>query len=220
MKTFICHAILFDLDGTLVNSLESVEQSWGRWKREQGIPDQPLSHGLTAVETVRRFTPHLDPQVELPKLEQYENELVHLVTPMPGARPLLTSLPADRWGIVTSGTRPIAVPRIEQTNLPMPRVLVTADQVAQGKPHPEPYLLGAERLGVAPGNCLVIEDTINGIQAGLAAGMRCIGVSGADGVTAVSIAQATIPNVSYLAIEQLADGTLQVRCTDTPVPAE
>jgi len=177
MPTFHCAAILFDLDGVLVDSTRSVTRQWRLWAEEHSIdPDQTVSiaHGRRSIEVIRILAPHLDAEKETVRLEAREAADLEGVEVMPGAADLLRSIPDGRWCVVTSGTRRLATSRLRLANLPIPKVLVSADDVVQGKPHPEPYLKGAELLGMKPQDCLVIEDAPFGIEAAHAGGMKAI----------------------------------------------
>ncbi len=180
MKTFNCAAILFDLDGVLVDSTGSVTRQWRRWAEEQNLdPDKvvEIAHGVRTIEIVRRLTPHLDAQAETLRLEKREADDHEGVSVMSGAAELLSAIPQGRWCVVTSGTRYLATSRLTLGNLPMPRVLVSADDVNKGKPDPEPYLIGAKLLGVNPAECLVVEDAPAGIRAAHAGEMKAIGIT-------------------------------------------
>jgi sugar-phosphatase len=177
MPIFHCSAILFDLDGVLVDSTRSVTRQWRLWAEEHSIdPDQTVSiaHGRRSIEVIRILAPHLDAEKETVRLEAREAADLEGVEVMPGAADLLRSIPDGRWCVVTSGTRRLATSRLRLANLPIPKVLVSADDVVQGKPHPEPYLKGAELLGMKPQDCLVIEDAPFGIEAAHAGGMKAI----------------------------------------------
>jgi sugar-phosphatase len=161
-------AILFDLDGVLVDSTRSVDLEWRAWGRRKGVDGDTImaiAHGVRSLEVIQRVAPHLDAEAEVRELESREANHQEGVSVMPGAVELVNSIPEGRWGVVTSGTRLLASARLRFCGLPVPKVLVTADEVTHGKPHPEPYLKGAERLGVEPAECLVIEDAPAGIQA-------------------------------------------------------
>jgi mannitol-1-/sugar-/sorbitol-6-phosphatase len=180
MQSFNCSAILFDLDGVLVDSTRSVDRQWRKWAQENGLnPDEILSvaHGRRTIETVRQVAPHLDAETEKVKIEQWEVEDTDGVIIMPGAADLLRSIPDARWCVVTSGTRRLATSRLRVANLPMPHVLVSADDVSKGKPDPEPYLKGAELLRTRPEECLVIEDAPAGVRAAHAGGMKVIALA-------------------------------------------
>lgn len=174
---FDCDAILFDLDGVLVDSTRSVARQWRRWAEEHGIdPDWAVSlaHGVRTVDAVRLVAPELDAAAEAAKIEEREASDTENVEVMPGAAELLRSLSDNQWCIVTSGTRTVAASRLQAGHLPTPRVLLTAQDVRNGKPHPEPYLKGAELLGAEPKDCVVIEDAPAGIRAAHAGGMKVI----------------------------------------------
>jgi sugar-phosphatase len=156
-----------------------------------------VAHGRRTIETVALLAPHLSLADEVAALENVEALTTDGVYEVPGARQLLERLPADSWAIVTSGTRAVATLRIRYTGLPMPRVLVCADEITRGKPDPEGYLTAAARLGRAPADCVVIEDTPAGLDAARAAGMRSIGIAGTYPASAL-IADLVVPSLSAL----------------------
>src|SRR5205823_7571752 len=166
MPSFHCSAILFDLDGVLLDSTRVVADQYTRWARENGLdPDfvMQAAHGVRTVEVIRRVAPHLDAVAETKKIENRE-AVADGIVPIPGALALLNSIPRGRWGVVTSGTRFLAVGRMKRFGIPVPDVMVTADDVTNGKPDPEPYRRGAELLKVNPSDCVVIEDAPAGIR--------------------------------------------------------
>jgi mannitol-1-/sugar-/sorbitol-6-phosphatase len=176
MQDFFCSAILFDLDGVLLDSTRVVEQQYTFWAQEHGLnPAEVMkaAHGVRTMEVVRRVAPHLDAEAETLKIEQREAAAEGIV-PVPGAIALVDSIPRGLWGVVTSGTRFLATTRMRKFGIPIPDVLVTADDVKNGKPDGEPYRRGAEWLGFEPSTCLVVEDAPAGIRAGHAAGMKVI----------------------------------------------
>ena len=180
MDRFECEAILFDLDGVLVNSTCSVERVWRAWAERYDLDAArvvEVAHGRRAVETVRLFAPHLDAKAEAKKLEQAEIEDNGGLRMVDGAAVSLAALPSGSWAVVTSGTRALAKARLRHTGLQIPRVLVGAEEVAKGKPHPECYLKGAELLGAPAEQCVVVEDTPAGIQAACSAGMAVVAVA-------------------------------------------
>jgi mannitol-1-/sugar-/sorbitol-6-phosphatase len=177
MTEITCSALLFDLDGVLIDSTPAVIRVWTRWAIGHGFdPDEVVrrAHGRPSVSTIREYLPHGDHEDENSKVERGEIEDLKGVVPLPGARELLSTLPSDRWTIVTSCTRPLATARLHAAGLTIPTRLVTCDDVKNGKPAPEPYLKGALLLGVSPTDCLVVEDAPAGIGAGKAAGARVI----------------------------------------------
>jgi len=174
-----CRALLFDLDGVLVDSIPATERQWRRWAGRHGIDWPALRHGMAGVPTrqvIEQFAPHLDAVAEAVRLEEDQVGDTDGVTAMPGAADLLSSLPAAAWAVVTSGTRALAITRLEVAGLSRPLVLVTSDDVTRGKPDPEPYLLAAARLGVEPADAVVVEDAAAGVAAGKAGGFRVISV--------------------------------------------
>lgn len=179
MRTLQCGALLFDLDGVLVDSGASTERAWQLWAQKHELDAAQIldiAHGRRTVETVRLVAPHLSAEDETATLEDMELEDVASIGEIPGAAELLQALPAERWAIVTSGTRKLATTRLRQMSLPVPRVLVSAEDVTNGKPEPECYLKAAQYLDVDPEDCIVVEDAPAGIEAAHAAGMRVVAV--------------------------------------------
>jgi len=203
MPIFPCSAILFDLDGVLVDSTGSVSRQWTRWAEENGIDPRKvveIAHGVRTIEIVRRLVPHLDAESEVKRLEKREADDHHGVSVMPGAAELLKSIPEDRWCVVTSGTRYLATARLKLGNLPTPKVLVSADEVSNGKPDPEPYLMGAKLLGMNPVECLVIEDAPAGIRAAHAGGMKAIAITSTYPASALGEADAVIQSLAQIRV--------------------
>lgn len=177
MSQIHCAALLFDMDGVLINSTPAVTRVWRRWAIERGFnPEEVVAraHGRPSLTTVREFLPHSDHHAENREVERREIEDLEGVVPLPGALELLGNLPLDRWTIVTSCTRALAKVRIQAAGLPLPAKLVTANDITNGKPHPDPYLKGASILGFAPSDCVVVEDVPAGVQAGKASGAKVI----------------------------------------------
>ena len=177
-----CDAVLFDMDGTLVDSRALVERMWLRWAERRGVsPDAILAvaHGRRTLETMQIVAPQFATPEEAARLDAEEEEEAREhggETAVPGAASLLTALPADRWAIVTSAVADIARRRVAGVGLPVPHVLVGAADVTVGKPDPEGYLRAARALGFDPARCVVVEDTPAGVQAGRAAGAQVVGM--------------------------------------------
>jgi len=170
-------ALLFDLDGVLINSTPAVARVWRRWAIEHGFnPDEVVAraHGRPSLTTVREYLPNADHETENREVERREIEDLEGVVPLPGALDLLSSLPEDRWTIVTSCTRPLAEVRIQAAGLPLPKKMITSNDITHGKPHPEPFVKGASVLGFLPAECIVVEDVPAGVRAGKSAGARVI----------------------------------------------
>lgn len=176
--TLSADALLFDMDGTLVDSTAVSERLWHAWAIEQGVdPDAVLtySQGRRTLDTTRRFTSTEEMAlIAATRIEALEIAADDGTIAIEGARALLDHLPADRWALVTSAGRALAARRMAAAGLPIPKVLITAGDVANGKPDPEGYLLAAKRLGVAADRCIVFEDTFAGHEAARRAGMRSI----------------------------------------------
>ncbi|HXP16469.1 MAG TPA: HAD family hydrolase [Terriglobales bacterium] len=203
MKIFRCAAILFDLDGVLVDSTASVARQWKLWARENNLDPEmtvKIAHGVRTIEVIRRLAPDLDAEAEVIRLEKREANDHEGVAVMPGAAELLTAIPEGRWCVVTSGTRHLATSRLKLANLPTPKVLVSADDVTKGKPDPEPYLKGARRLDVNPAECLVIEDAPAGIHAAHAGGMKVIAITSTYPASALNDAEAIIQRLAQIQV--------------------
>lgn len=174
-------AFLFDMDGTLINSIAATERVWTQWALRHGLDVAtflPTLHGVRCIETVRRQNlPGVDPEQEAAALTQAEMDDTEGVTAIEGVAALLASLPNNRWAIVTSAPRALAERRIKAAGLPLPELMITAEDVTQGKPAPDCFLLAAKKLGVNPQDCLVFEDAPAGIKAAESAGARVVVIS-------------------------------------------
>jgi mannitol-1-/sugar-/sorbitol-6-phosphatase len=180
MNRFECRAVLFDLDGVLVDSRAFIEQQWRRWAESKGLRAEPflqVCHGRRALETIRLAAPHLDATAELAAFRPEDFTIQTPLPPIPGAADLLRLLPRASWAVATSGPRVVATTRLEQAGLPIPEVLICAEDVGRGKPHPDVYLMAADRMAALPAECVVIEDAPAGILAARAAGMRVIALT-------------------------------------------
>lgn len=170
--------VLLDLDGTLIDSIAAVERNWTTWAGEYGVDPTALHsfHGVTARNLIAGLLPEGQREAAYRRILDLEMSDVDGIEVLPGAADLL-SLLAEAGvptAIVTSGGGPLAEARLAATGLPHPPVVVTADDVERGKPYPDPWLLGARRLGVDPADCLVVEDAVAGLQAARAAGCRAL----------------------------------------------
>jgi sugar-phosphatase len=213
MPTFICSAILFDLDGVLVDSTRAVDREWREWAKRKGVDGDAImaiAHGVRSVEVIRRVAPHLDAEAEANAIENHEAGDHRGVTVMSGAIELVRSIPEGKWGVVTSGSRLLAQSRLVYCGLPVPEALVTSDDVTHGKPHPEPYLKGARLLGFSPAECLVIEDAPAGIQSARAAGTKIIGLMSTYAVEALKQADAVIGKFGQIQVTRNGAGTLAI----------
>jgi sugar-phosphatase len=174
-------ALLFDMDGTILDSIAAAERVWAAWAERHGLDVAaflPTIHGMRGIETIARLAlPGVDPVAEAQAILEGELADVDGVVAIDGAAAFLAALPADRWAIVTSAPRPLALRRLAAAGLPTPPVLVTAEDVRHGKPAPDCFLLAAERLGQPIADCLVFEDAPAGIQAAEAAGAAVVVVT-------------------------------------------
>jgi mannitol-1-/sugar-/sorbitol-6-phosphatase len=203
MPTFSCSAVLFDLDGVLVDSTRSVDRQWRLWAREQGVDMEKVAafaHGVRTIEVIRQVAPQLDAAAEANKLEAREAADHDGVSVMPGAAELVGSIPRARWCVVTSGTRRLATARLQLAGIEVPSVVITAEDVTAGKPDAAPYLKGAELLGFPARECLVIEDAPAGIQSAHAAGMMVIALTSTFSGPALSEADAVIRRLDEIQI--------------------
>ena len=198
-----CDAMIFDLDGVLIDSDAVIRRRWECWANERGIPFEEVEavySGRPAIEVIEEVAPHLDPEVEIDRLGEEMAADVEGLEAFDGAKRLLGRLPAGRWAIATSGRHRTATARMAHVDLPAPEVFVTADDVDQGKPNPEPYQRAADRLGLAPERCVVLEDAPAGVEAADRAGASVLGVATGHSPDALAAAAAVIPEVGALKV--------------------
>ena len=203
-----CRGILFDMDGILISSIESVDRSWTKWANLRGIdPAYALSmiHGVRAIESVALLRPDLDPKAELALIEEIELADGVGLAVLPGVHALLASLPANRWTVVTSATEHLARIRIAMAGLPVPEHFIHAELVAEGKPHPAPYLAGAALLGLPPSDCVVFEDAESGTKSGRAAGCTVIATTFSHSIESLSAAHYLIRDLTQVKVDLIED---------------
>jgi mannitol-1-/sugar-/sorbitol-6-phosphatase len=172
-----CRALLFDMDGVLVDSTPAVARVWTAWANRFGLVPADVvrqAHGRPSIATIRELLPSADHRAENQIIEKAEIEDVQDVIALPGTKQLLDALPLDRFAVVTSASHALAVVRLRAAGFAIPKHLVTSSDIRYGKPHPEPYLRGAQSVGVPPPDCVVSEDAPAGIQSGKAAGCRVL----------------------------------------------
>lgn len=218
MIDLVCAALLFDLDGVLVNSAACVERLLATWARRHSLEPRAVYQaglGRRTVETIQLVAPHLDAEQEAAALTSAESTTTEGIAEVPGARALVASIPRQRWAIVTSGARAVATLRLRVTALPVPNVLVCAEDVVRGKPDPTGYLAAAMRLDVALKSCVVIEDAPAGLAAARAAGMRSIGVAGSYPAAALTDATHVVSALAALAVSG-GDGRAPLRVRFAP----
>jgi mannitol-1-/sugar-/sorbitol-6-phosphatase len=201
--------ILFDMDGVLVSSIGSVIRSWRRWAEMYDVPNAEVyevPHGMRAIEIVKSLRPDIDPVEGLRVIEDIELEDVADLVVLPGVRVLLESLPPERWAIVTSATRRLLLGRLVAAGLPIPGLIITADDVERGKPDPEPYVRGAGLIGLRPEDCVVVEDAPSGVGAGVAAGCRVLGVLGTHAAADLDRADWVVGSLEGVVVVPGVDG--------------
>ncbi len=206
-----CSAFLFDLDGVLVDSRAVVERVCRAWAARLGIEPEALlriAHGRRTRDTVRMAAPHVDAEREVAWIDNAELLDTEGLVEVPGVRRFLAGLPVGRWAVVTSCGRDLARLRLSSVGLPIPDVVITSEDVSNGKPAPDGYRLGAQRLGYEAARCVVFEDAPPGIAAGLAAGARVVALRTTHPDTDFSGAAAIVSDFTGLRARKNHDGYL------------
>ncbi len=217
-----CKGFLFDLDGTLVDSLPVVERAWSNWAKSRDLdPAVVLDflHGKQAITSLRHFMPGESEeaiQQQFSLLEKVEAEDTDGISALPGAVALLQRLDqlSIPWAIVTSGTVPVARARHAAGELATPEIFITAELVAKGKPNPDPYLLGAQQLGLKPEECVVVEDAPAGVLSGLAAGCKVIAVNAPDDTPGLDKVDLVLKSLAVLQVEAVQGGEFLISVVD------
>ncbi len=217
-----CKGFLFDLDGTLVDSLPVVERAWSNWAKSRDLdPAVVLDfiHGKQAITSLRHFMPGESEeaiQQQFSLLEKVEAEDTDGISALPGAVQLLERLEALSmpWAIVTSGSVPVARARHAAGELATPEIFITAELVARGKPNPDPYLLGAQRLGLKPEECVVVEDAPAGVLSGLAAGCKVIAVNAPDDTPGLDKVDLVLKSLAVLQVEAVQGDEFLINVVD------
>jgi sugar-phosphatase len=200
-----CEAILSDLDGVLVDSHTVVERTWRRWIERHGIDAPDIvrrAHGRRSIETVRDVAPELNADEEVRWLAEAELGDFEGVVALPGAAAILGALRSGEWAVVTSGGRELAQRRLAHAKLPLPNILIAAEDVAVGKPAPDVYLTAAERLQCSATNCVVIEDTPPGIQAGRNSGAQTLALTTTFPADMLTEADLIVPHLDHLVLQR------------------
>lgn len=207
-------AFLFDMDGTVLNSIAAAERIWAAWAVRHGVDVEtflPTIHGARAIDTINRLNlPGVDAQAQAAFITEAEIEDVEGIVPIPGAAAFLNALPADRWAMVTSAPRDLALRRMAAAGIPEPAVMITAEDVTAGKPDPAGYRLAAKRLGLEPADCLIFEDATVGILAAEAAGSALMIIT-ATHQHPIETTHATIASYDALGVKVGSDGQLRLQ---------
>ncbi|MDR3617088.1 MAG: HAD-IA family hydrolase [Candidatus Obscuribacterales bacterium] len=209
-----CAAILSDLDGTLIDSARCVDHAWETWAKLHNLDPEQIkvaAHGMRTADSLKFIAPHLHLPTEIKALEDLECGCVDGLVAINGAHELSAAIPQSAWAIVTSGSTRLANHRLAAVGLTRPKLLVTADDVTEGKPSPQCYLKGAAALGVAPAKCVVLEDSPNGIKAGKAAGAVVIAIGVSRGEHDIGAADYVVHDLSDIKVETTGDGNLTIR---------
>jgi len=197
-------ALIFDLDGVLIDSAEVVENYWQQWAiKHQLDPERVIktAHGRRTVDTITELLPHANAQKEAKKIAREEGTQTDGLKIFEGAKELLESLQEDSWAVATSGTKSTALTRLNFAGLPIPKVLITAENVDAGKPDPQVYTLAAKRLKVDSSKCIVVEDTPAGIEAARRAGMIPVAVTTTHSRKELSGAKVIVDSIGALHVE-------------------
>lgn len=200
-------AVIFDMDGTLIDSTPAVDRAWTRWATEHGLTRADLAgnHGVPSAGVVRKVLPAAQHDAAIARINVLELEDVQGIVVLPGAAEALAALRSAKNAIATSCTIPLARARIGAAQLVPPSVLVTADDVTRGKPAPDPFLEAARRLGVDPARCLVVEDAPAGLEAARAAG--CFTLAVVTTTAAEDLyADAVVPDLASVRFEVTGTG--------------
>jgi sugar-phosphatase len=194
------------MDGILISSIGSVERSWTKWAESRGVdPTTAIhtAHGCRAIETIRKLRPDLNDEAELKYIEEIEIMDNEGLAVLPGVLDLIASLPISKWTVVTSATERLARVRMADGGVPVPERIITADAVTNGKPHPEPYLRGAEILGLPASDCVVFEDSSSGARAGRSAGCTVIATTFSHSIAELSAAHFLVNDLTAIQVEVL-----------------
>lgn len=208
---FQVEAILFDIDGTLVDSTAVVERSWRAWAELHHLDAEvilAICHGRRSEDTIAMFLPPDRVGSAVAELTAFEMDFLAEVVALPGAQEMLAGLPPERWAVVTSGPLELMRARLAVSGLPIPQVMVTAEDVAAGKPDPQGYLKAASGLGRDPRDCLVVEDAAVGVAAGRAAGASVLALTTTHRIDELALADAIAPDLSFCRVESDGDGLL------------
>jgi sugar-phosphatase len=212
MAVFHARAIVFDKDGVLLDTMPMIREAWAEWARTRGLDAaEVLAHiHMTGYELLERFAPTSDPAAEFRWIGAHQAAAEPKIVAYAGAAELLQRLPRDAWAVVTSARREVSILHLRAGGLPVPEVLIAAEDTPRGKPDPAGYRLAAQRLGVPPGLCVAVEDAPAGVRAARGAGMRVIALTTtheAGDLTEADAVAASLDRLEVLA----ANSRLEVR---------
>lgn len=208
VTAFHVQAILFDIDGTLVDSTGVVERTWRAFAAERGLDAEEIlrvCHGRRSEDTIADLLPPAERDAAVAELAWMELNDLDDVVALPATKALLPALPQGRWAAVTSGSQELMRARLAAAGLPVPEVLVAADDVSAGKPDPEGYLKAAAALGYDIKDCLVVEDAPAGLRAGHDAGARTLAVATSHDAAELT-ADAVVEDLTSCRVDRVGDG--------------
>ena len=211
--------LLFDMDGTLIDSIAAIEDAWARWADAEEISLGPINtlHGRTADAIASPLLPSERVEAAVQRLDDIEVESIRAIVALPGALDLVRKIPRDRWGVVTSASRRVALTRLKAGGIPTPSRLISGDDVARGKPDPEPYLL-AKFMSTDDSRALALEDTVAGLISARGANCLTIGVVGTETAEVLApYADAVISSLANVQIVQLLDDGIVLKIDALPV---
>lgn len=212
-----CKGILFDMDGILISSLSSVERSWTEWANMRGVDPVyacRVAHGCRSIDTIAKLRPDLDAEAENRIIEGIEMKDTEGVTVLHGVLKLIAALPKSSWTVVTSATEPLTRLRLVAAGIPIPEPVVTSETVTHGKPDPAPYSAGAALLGLAPGECVVFEDSSSGTKSARAAGCTVVATTFSHSIASLAAAHYLIPDLTAVqAVHTPGDAELVLKLT-------
>jgi len=192
MATLECNAIIFDMDGTLIDTNECIENVWRIWGERYNIEIKEILHGRTAMESIEVLAPHLATEKSVVELEGMVLDEIDNVKLIPGAKEFIAKLPENSWTIATSASKELATANLNHVGIPVPETMITAEKVSNGKPHPEPFLKAAELLNTTCDKCIVFEDSLSGLKAGYESGATVIGLTTTHSKDELKLAKHTI----------------------------
>ena len=201
MTKIECNAIIFDMDGTLIDTTDCIESVWHRWGAKYNVEIKEILHGRTAMETLRIFAPHLATDDGVNELGDMALDEIHNVRPIPGIKEFIAKLPENSWTIATSATEEVARACLKHVGVLLPSKMITAEKVSNGKPHPEPFLKAAELLNITCDKCVVFEDSLAGIEAGRKSGAVVVGLATTHPEHELKSADYIIKNFNDVSVE-------------------
>jgi len=215
MTTVECNSIIFDMDGTLINTNECIENVWRKWGSKYNIEIKEILHGRTAIESLKILAPHLATEKMAMELENMVLDEIDNVKLIPGVKEFIAKLPENSWTIATSASKGLATANLKHVGIPIPAAMITAEKVSNGKPHPEAFIKAAELLNTTCDKCIVFEDSLSGVEAGCKSGATVIGLTTTHTENELDLADYTIRNFNNITVnikENISGRKLIINC--------